>query len=189
MAPNITSVIALLSFIPAAILASAFTLEPGSAPTHPFIKLSANLAMTGWFLGILAIVDQRRFAGWLWGIACAYLWLHVAIVFHVMHAWSHDAAFEHTREFGGLGEGIYANYTLMIVWLIDAIWLLAAPIHYERRPGYIRGFVHGFLGFMVFNGMVVFGTWPSRFLFLLFLVIAIVRPRSASCLPTCSCLG
>lgn len=170
-----TGVIWIAILAPAALFATAFLLEPGSAPSHPFIVLSANLAMVGWFVGSLGIRERWKTAARWWAVGCGYLWLHVAIVFHLMHHWSQAEAFEHIRKVGGVGEGLYANYALMLIWLLDAIWLSTNQTSYRRRPRWLSYAIYGFLLFMVFNGMVVYGTWLGRSLFAIFMLIACIR--------------
>jgi hypothetical protein len=159
---------------PALLLASSFGHEAGSAPKHPFIILSANLAMLGWFVGSLALWEKWRSAPRWWAVGCAYLWLHVAIVYHLMHAWSHDAAFDHIRTVGGMGEGLYMNYALMALWLADALWLYVAESSYQRRPRWIGWLLHGYLFLMVFNAMVPYGTWIGRSVFAGFVVVVVL---------------
>jgi hypothetical protein len=173
---------------PAALLATGFLAEAGAAPKHPFILLSANLAMIGWFVGSLALREKWRSAPRWWAIGCAYLWLHVALVYHLMHAWSHDSAFNHIRNAGGMGEGLYMNYAFMGLWLADAIWLNFAESSYWRRPSWIGWFVHGYLFFMVFNAMVPYGTWVGRSVFAGFAIVAIIRFSICSRLPESSSL-
>ncbi len=170
-----TGVTWLAILAPAALFATAFFLEPGSAPTHPFIVLSANVAMVGWFVGSLLIWERRKSAARWWAIGCGHLFLHVAIVFHLMHEWSQTEAFEHIRKVGGVGEGLYANYALMLIWLVDAAWLAIHEASYRRRPRWLSYLIYGYLLFMVFNGMVVYGTWLGRSLFAVFVLIAWFR--------------
>lgn len=181
-----TGLIGLAILAPAAVLATAFTLEHGSAPKHPFIILSANLAMVGWFAGSIALWEKWRTAPRWWAIGCGYLWLHVALVYHLMHAWSHGSAFEHIRAVGGMGEGLYMNYLLMALWLADAAWLNIDDSSYRRRPRWVGWFVHGYLFFMVFNAMVPYGTWVGRCVFAAFAVAAFVLVLNRSRLPDSS---
>lgn len=169
--------------VPAAALSTGFLLEPGSAPKHPSIILSANLAMLGWFVGSIALWEKWRSAPRWWALGCAYLWLHVGIVYRVMHAWSHDAAFDHIRTVGGMGEGLDMNYALMALWLADAVWINVAESSYWRRPRWIGWLLHGFLFFMVFNAMVPYGTWIGRSVFAAFVVVGFLYFRFASRLP------
>ena len=139
------------------------------------IYLSAWLAMIGWFVGSLALIENWKSAAKLWAVGCGLLLLHLAIAFHIAHGWSHAAAFGHTRNAGGFGEGLYANYAFAALWLIDAAWLGTSVSSYRRRPRWLTVAIHGFLSFMVFNAMVVFGSWPGRSLFAIFVLIAWLR--------------
>ena len=139
------------------------------------ISLSAWFAMTGWFVGSLALLENWKSAARLWAVGCGSLLLHLAIAFHFAHGWSHAAAFEHTRRAGGFGEGLYANYAFAALWFTDAAWLGTFAASYRRRPRWLTFAIHGFLSFMVFNAMVVFGTWPARGLFFAFVFFATRR--------------
>ncbi|QEL18013.1 hypothetical protein [Limnoglobus roseus] len=146
-------------------LLSVFAIDPGSDPSNPAIFLSAWLAMIGWYVGATAVLARGAGAARLWAVGCGLQILHVAIAFHATHGWSHAAAFEHTRQVGGIGEGVYVNYLFTAVWLLDATWLCLAPRRYARRPRWLTVAVHGFLLFIVFNAMAVFGSWVARGLF------------------------
>lgn len=147
------------------------------------ILASAWVAMGAWFLGVSRLLSRPAGSTIpprvrvLWALGCCLLMLHVAIAFGLAHGWSHAAAFEHTRELGGFGEGIYVNYFFVALWTCDAIWLLASPERYRRRPRWLTLAVHGFMAFIVFNAMVVFGTWVGRSLFIVFAMAWIVRRR------------
>jgi hypothetical protein len=97
---------------------------------------------------------------WTWGIACFLI--HVGMAFHYYHHWSHTDAFEHTRQISGLGEGIYFSYLFAMTWTADAIYWWLAPSRYAERSAWIDRLLHGFMLFMVFNGMIVFETGPIR---------------------------
>jgi hypothetical protein len=142
------------------------------------IYLSAWLAMVGWFVGSLAIHEKWNSAARFWLAGCLLLLTHIGIAFHFAHNWSHAVAFEHTRRVGGLGEGIYANYAFAAIWLGDALWLAARPASYFRRPKWLTFAIHGFLLFLVVNAMVLYGTWPGRLLFGLFVAFALARSKS-----------
>ncbi len=141
------------------------------------IYLSAWLAMIGWFVGALALFEKRKSAARIWLAGCVLLLVHLGIAFHLAHGWSHAAAFEHTRRVGGFGEGLYANYAFAALWLADALWLAVHPLSYRLRSRWVSFAIHGFLAFMVFNAMVVFGTWPARLLFGVFVAFALARRK------------
>lgn len=132
------------------------------------VYATAWLAMVAWAVGVSAVLTRRRGAALLWAVGAGLQVLHVAVAFHVVHGWSHAAAFEHTRQIGGVGEGVFVNYLFTLVWLLDAVWLAVAPHRYVRRPRWLTLAVHGFMAFIVFNAMVVFGGGIARGLFAAF---------------------
>jgi hypothetical protein len=97
---------------------------------------------------------------WTWGIACFLI--HVGMAFHYYHHWSHADAFERTRQISGLGEGIYFSYLFALIWTADAAYWWLAPSRYAERSAWIDRLLHGFMLFMVFNGMIIFETGPIR---------------------------
>src|SRR5262249_14743696 len=98
-------------------------MEPaGNDPADPAIKRSAFLVPLLWLCGPLAFAVAKwrgvqSLSRWhrigiqvSWASACAVLLLHIAVAFHLGHGWSHEAAWEHTKQVGGYGDGIYVNY-------------------------------------------------------------------------------
>lgn len=148
--------------------------EPvGSDPSNPAIKRSAFIVPLCWMACVpLAFTkrgDAQKYGRWArlgirfsWAFACALCLLHIAIAFHLGHGWSHEAAWEHTRQAGGYGDGIFVNYAFALVWLLDALWLCLAFDAYFARPRWLHWAIHGFLAFVVFNAAVVFGSLGSR---------------------------
>lgn len=169
--------------------------EPvGNDPANPAVKESAKWVVFVWVGASLSLafgkprdvqVARRllRIAVQLsWSFGCALLLLHIAIAFHLGHGWSHEAAWEHTKQVGGYGDGIYVNYVFALVWFLDAVWLCVAYDSYFSRPRWLHWTIHGFLAFVVFNAAVVFGSWQSRkwlALQLLFLFAFLVLLRLA----------
>jgi hypothetical protein len=151
--------------------------EPvGTDVAHRAIKRSAELPVLLWCMGVWVMIWPRAFgvtadklvAGWFpWTAGCVLLLLHIAVAFHLGHGWSHGGAWEHTRQIGGYGDGIFVNYAFALVWLADVIWMWAAPASYRARPRWLHWSIHGFLAFVVFNAAVVFAAWSFRFLFAL----------------------
>ena len=93
-----------------------------------------------------------------------FLWLHVAAAFHFVHAWSHAAAWEHTRtrtlEMTGWnsGVGLAINDTLMALWLADVVgWWSRLDWPQRHRAWFWT--VQAFFAFMMFNATAVFGPW------------------------------
>jgi hypothetical protein len=145
----------------------------GSDPGHRLIRSTGLTATALWFVGSLGILtvaftdrDRHgrhvRYARRCWWIGCAMYLIHVAVAFHLGHGWSHAVAYDHVEAGSGFGPGLFVSYTFTAVWAIDAAWWLLAPRAYRGRPGWVDLAVYGFLGFVVFNATVVFGTGVAR---------------------------
>ncbi len=121
----------------------------------------------------------------IWTIACASLIAHFVSAFQFYHGWSHAAAYEdtarQTRELFSLnwGGGVFINYALLIVWMIDIAWWWRSGIDsYRKRPLPLLVAWHCFLIFIIFNATVVFGDGMVRWMGLvicLMLMLAWVR--------------
>ena len=101
--------------------------------------------------------------------------LHIAVAFHLAHAWSHEAALAHVEAASRFGAGLYVNYLFAAVWLADAVWMWVGFGSYLRRPGWVNRGVHGFLAFVVFNAAVVFNTGFTRAVCALFFAALAAR--------------
>ena len=94
--------------------------------------------------------------------------IHIAAAFGARHGWSHAAAVadtaRQTRALTGLdwGGGVWVNYLFAALWLADAAWAALAPAAYDRRPRRLEYTVGASLGFIAFNGAVVFAAGPTR---------------------------
>jgi hypothetical protein len=97
-----------------------------------------------------------------WTLGCLVGWSHVALAFHFAHDWSHAAAMEHSRQVGGLAEGIFVNHLFMLAWTADAAGWWLWPGWYASRSAWIDRVLHGFLLFVVVNATVVFAAGPVR---------------------------
>jgi hypothetical protein len=91
-----------------------------------------------------------------WTASWLVFLVHVALAFHVVHAWSHHEAWLHTEKQSGYGDGIYLNYAVMFVWTVDVAWWWMHSTSYLRRPSWVAWSVHGFLLFMWVNAAIVF---------------------------------
>ena len=128
----------------------------------------------------VALVPSRfRLAFWTAGLAL-YL-VHVWGAFEYFHSWSHAAAFQETaRQTGEMfgvywGGGLYLNYLFTIAWAGDCAWWW---LRGEEYPG--RAWVRGFMAFMFFNGVVVFGAGAVRWVGLAVMVaLAALRLRDS----------
>jgi hypothetical protein len=111
----------------------------------------------------------------VWSLAAGLFAIHVVCAFHLVHHWSHQAAWDATRLQGGYGDGVYLNYLVLIVWLGDAIWWWAAERSYVIRSRWITCILHGFLLFMWFNAAVIFAVGQTIWLGIIgFAILALV---------------
>jgi hypothetical protein len=110
----------------------------------------------------LAMSTAGRLARWCWTWALVIFLVHVMMAFHFYHDWSHADALERTRQISGVGEGLYANYLFALLWTVDVGYWWLRPARYAARSPWIDRGLHGFMLFMVFNSMVVFGTGTIR---------------------------
>ncbi|MCC9606515.1 hypothetical protein LOC68_17470 [Blastopirellula sp. JC732] len=98
----------------------------------------------------------------LWPLGCGLFLTHIAAAIYFFHHGSQAEAYadiaQQTKQVLGaaVGEGLYVNYLMAVVWTADALWLLAAPTSYRKRPVWIEGAVLGFFLFIAFNGTVIF---------------------------------
>jgi hypothetical protein len=155
--------------------------EPvGSDPSNEAVARSARWPVVLLSCGLLvrfARVPARPTLAFkvdflvFWTLGCVLCLLHIAVAFHLSHGWSHEAAWEHTKQAGGYGDGIYVNYAFALVWLADVVWASVAFGSYLARPRWLNWMVYGFLVFVAFNAAVVFGSEFWRILFLLMFLI------------------
>ena len=147
-------------------------LEPAGADTNRWaIRATAILPVCFWCVGWPIALTRRLYVvgnHFQWTGGCVGCLLHIAVAFHLGHGWSHETAWEHTRQVGGYGEGVYVNYAFALVWLFDVVWLWVAVQSYKARPWWLKWPIHGFLAFVVFNAAVVFGGWEARSYFAIF---------------------
>jgi hypothetical protein len=139
-------------------------------------KLTIWLALCAYAIGAGTLLLSRRRPRWLararlaWTFGCAFFLAHVASAFTYYHHWSHMAAYRQTAvqtaELTGLrwGGGIYLNYLFALAWLADVGWWWLAPESFARRSPKLTAIWQGFFFFMVFNGAIVFGAGPVRWL-------------------------
>ena len=108
-------------------------------------------------------------SGWrlLWSLGALALAAHLVLAMQLHHGWSHAAAVADTArqteaKFGvNWGGGVWFNYAMVVLWLVDAAWAWLSPIGRDAARGWCRS-VRGYFLFMWFNGAVVFPTGPVR---------------------------
>lgn len=109
-----------------------------------------------------------QIALWLWTLGCGLFVVHVFCAMAFYHEWSHIRAFEktavETRALLGVefGAGIYFSYLFLLVWVVDVCWSWLGAASYRERPRWLALGVHAYLGFIAFNGAIVFEDGPTR---------------------------
>ena len=113
--------------------------------------------------------DKRARLAWTTG--CAALLLHFIFAFHFFHAWSQTRAYadtaRQTAEVFGInwGGGLYINYAVASLWMVDVTWWwLAGVDSYRHRPWSLTLTWHSFLIFIIFNATVVFAHGLTRWI-------------------------
>ena len=128
--------------------------------------LAWALVMAGWLVN-----SRLPAAKQVWTLAWLAYVGHAVAAFASHYEWSHGVAVEETaRQTEALtgwrsGIGIWFNYAVGIWWGADVVrW-------WRTGRGWIKGKGHWrtwafqiFLAFMIFNGTVVFGVGPARWL-------------------------
>jgi hypothetical protein len=139
-------------------------------------RLTIWVALCAYAIGagmmMLSKGHPRRLDGGrrVWTLGCACFLAHVVCAFGFYHHWSHDAAYRETgRQTAAVtglhwGGGIFLNDLFALAWLADVLWWWLAPANFARRSARLTNVWHGFFLFMVFNGTVVFGNGPVRWL-------------------------
>jgi hypothetical protein len=161
-------------------------MDIGAWLTRGTIWVALSLYVASEIAGVLH--RRRATTGWRWlnSIGCAAFQAHFLCAFHFYHHWSHAAAYaetaRRTAEFSGLhwGGGLYLNYAMALVWLVEVFWAWANPISHQRRPAWMTWTVRGFFWFMIFNGAVVFVPSAARWIGLMLcatLAVCWLRPR------------
>jgi hypothetical protein len=145
------------------------------------IRWSVRIALALYVLALLLRIARRnRSARFLWTAGCLAFLVHVVAAFHFAHHWSHAAAYaetaRQTAEVVGLdwGGGIYFNYLLSLIWMIDVLWWSWCPKSYLTRSRWIEWFVQGFMAFIWLNATVVFGHGAIRWVGLIGIAIVII---------------
>jgi hypothetical protein len=144
----------------------------GMAITVWTVRLALLLYLAALFT-LLPGGRRRGLARGLWTAGFLAYLAHVAAAFEWVHGWSHGTALAETASQTAAmvgvasGAGLWLNYLFTLVWGADvASWWLR-PEQYAGRSLRATLAVHAFLGFMFFNGAVVFATGPSRWIGLL----------------------
>jgi hypothetical protein len=101
-------------------------------------------------------------------IGLALALVHVALAFHIVYAWNHEAAVAATAQqaadrFGwGWRGSIYFNYVFLGIWIADVCWWWTAPRSHASRPAGFEAFRLAIFVFMFVNGAVIFASGVGR---------------------------
>ena len=146
------------------------------APGELLTRAAVWLALFAYAIGVGTMVFARGRICWLadarraWTVGCLFFLAHVGCAFGFYHGWSHASAYRETaRQTGAVtgfrwGGGLFINYLFAVAWSADVLWWWLASGSFARRSRWLARIWHGFAFFMVFNGTVVFGSGPVRWL-------------------------
>jgi hypothetical protein len=147
-------------------------MDSGELLTRWTVRFALLLYLAGLVLRVSASGRGSRLKGarLAWTAGFFVFLLHVACAFQFFYGWSNMTAYaataRRTQELVGIdwGGGLYANYAFTLLWAADVCWWWYDPGSYGARPRAVEGAVQGFLGFIAFNGAVVFGEGAIRWL-------------------------
>jgi hypothetical protein len=106
----------------------------------------------------------------MWTVGCLAFLVHVVAAFHVHYDWSHTTALRETArqsaELTGraVAAGLYLNYLFAALWAGDVLWCWHDARSHGDRPAWMTIGLHAFMLFVLFNGTVIFGRGPVRWL-------------------------
>jgi hypothetical protein len=160
-----------LALLAAALCLPALTraADPGDGLTRNTIRVA--LAYYGAAAVLMLLLQpaewaagswRGRLARCCWTLAWAAYLVHVAVAFHYFDHWSHAQAVARTHRRTGFGEGIYVSHLFTLLWTADVAWWWLRPAGYAGRAAWVHRGLHAFMGFVVFNGTVVFEEGPIR---------------------------
>jgi hypothetical protein len=160
----------------------------------PIVRGTMIVATVAWAVGEALMrrslrSDRLARASWTVGIILALI--HVALAFHLVYAWNHEAAVAATvrqaaDRFGaGWRGGIYVNYVFLALWLADVCWWWLAPASHAARSPRLEVARFVFFAFMFLNGAVVFASGIGRVVGMVAMSVVLLaslarRPRAVA---------
>jgi hypothetical protein len=145
-------------------------------PGELLTRFSIWIALAGYFSGAVIFALSRgrarldRLARLAWTLGCLALAVHIVLAFNFYHHWSHDSAYaetaRETNAVAGLdwGGGVYINYIILSLWIVDTAWWWRGLELYRRRSAWITFAWHGLLLFIIFNATVIFESGALRWI-------------------------
>ncbi|MCY3005349.1 MAG: hypothetical protein NTV29_05165 [Planctomycetota bacterium] len=118
--------------------------------------------VVAWRIVGLKTVAKNTVARTLWTCGFMLFVVHVLASFHLVHGWSHNAAYQatarQTLELLGFefGAGVYFNYLFLAAWALD---VLDAWTHFSAGRWMVQWLLRFGLIYMIFiafHGVVVF---------------------------------
>lgn len=100
---------------------------------------------------------------WSWAVGLAFYLAHVALAFHIVHDWSHSAAWQHTAQetarVTGInrGEGVWVNYLFTVIWAMDLARIIRANRIRTATSRRVDTVIGGIFLFICVNATAVFG--------------------------------
>jgi hypothetical protein len=134
-------------------------------------RWTVRLAMTLYVMSLAVRGFKRPWldaSRLLWTVGCLAYLVHVGCAFAFYHHWSHADAYrataQRTEEMTGFawGGGLYANYAFTLVWIADVAWWWLRSNDYVMRSRWIEWGVQGYMAFIAFNAVVIFGNDEIR---------------------------
>lgn len=147
------------------------------------VRTTMILSTVAWAFGEALMRRSHRLdrvgrAAWTTGVVLALL--HVALAFHLVYDWSHEAAVAATvqqtiERFGwGWRGGIYVNYVFVTLWLADVCWWWVAPASHASRSLRLERTRLALFAFMFLNGAIIFAAGIGRLVGIASLVLVLV---------------
>jgi len=137
-------------------------------------RVTIWISIAAYVIGMVAFAFGRKptsdsIARVAWTIACAALGVHYICAFQFFHHWSHQSAYletaRQTEEVFKInwGGGLFINYGLLVLWVLDVGWWWLAGLNsYRQRPRSLVLSWHAILIFIILNATVVFKTGLLR---------------------------
>lgn len=140
-------------------------------PLDAAVRWTMLLSTAAWAVAEVLVLrggsHQRAARAW-WTCGITLALVHVALAFHVVYSWDHDAAVvdtaRQTAELTGVAwrGGLFVNYAFLMIWLADASWWWIDAVSRASRPRAIESLRLALFVFMFANGAILFASGIGR---------------------------